>query len=154
VSPFGSLGSAPAEYTISKDKFIFLSPLFILNDYPCPAEFEFEPAEGQSIEDFLKETAEPIISSFESVTVILDGNEIESIANYRLTTDVFYFTGNPELAACFDPCITGSPQLGLIDGYFMMLKKLSPGKHTIVIRGAIPSEDFEFEDTIIFNVLK
>ncbi|MCF1751781.1 hypothetical protein [Mariniradius sediminis] len=154
VAPFGSLGSAPAEYTISKDTYVFLSPLFMFNDYPCPAEFEWEPAEGQSIEDFLEQTAKGIIDPFESVTVIIDGREIESIEKYRQNTGVFIFTGNPELAQCFDPCVTGSPQQGLMDGYFMMLKKLGPGKHTIVVKGELPAEDFQYEDTIIINVSK
>lgn len=154
VAPFGSLGSAPAEYTISKDKYVFLSPLFFFNDYPCPAEYEWEPAEGQSVEDFLEQTAKGIIDPFESITVILDGREIENIEKYRQNTGVFIFTGNPELTQCFDPCVTGSPQQGLVDGYFMMLKKLGPGKHTIVVKGELPSEDFQYEDTIIINVSK
>jgi hypothetical protein len=141
------------EYTINKDQYLLLSPTFVTNDYPCPAEFEFEPAEGQSLEDFLKETAKPYIDIFETVEVFIDGAQIDEALKYRISTDLFSFTGNPELAGCFDPCVTGEPQDAVIDGFFFMFKKMKIGKHTILIKGEAPSEDFNYEWTIILNVI-
>jgi len=152
IAPYGILGSAVEEYTITKDQYVFLSPALILNDYPCPSEFEFEPADGQSLEDFLKETGKEFLDVLEITKVIINGNEIEDVNKYRLSSDLFYFTGNPDLATCFDPCITGESQPGIVDGYFMMLKKLKVGKHTITVKGEIPSEEYSFEWTIVLNV--
>ncbi len=155
VAPFGSsIGDFTDEYTITKNQFVFLSPAFILYDYPCPAEFEFEPAEGQSLEDFLKELAKESIDAIETLEVIIDGNIVYDPKAYRTSTDLFYFTGNPDLAECYDPCITGEEQPAIIDGYFMMLKKFKVGRHTVVVRGEVPSDDFKYEVTFILNVTK
>lgn len=154
VSPFGSLENSTLEYTITKDQFVFLPSTFFFNNHPCPPEYEWEPAEGQSMEDFLKETAKEILNAVETLEVFFDGQEIEEVNKYRLSTDLFLFTGNPELTGCFDLCITGDPQPGLIDGYFMMFKKMKIGKHTIVIKGEIPSFEINFEITILLNVIK
>ncbi len=154
IAPFGSLESSNDEYTITRDQNIFLSPAFFFNDYPCPAEFDWEPAEGQSLEDFLKESAKEIMGGLEIKEITIDGNKIEDTDGYRLSTDLFHFTGNPELKECFDPCITGESQPAVIDGYFMMLKKLKVGKHTIVVKGEIPSEGFSFDWNLVLNVTK
>lgn len=154
IAPFGSLESSNDEYTITKDQYVLLSPAFFFNDYPCPAEYEWEPAEGQSLVDFLKESAKEVMDAFEIIEVTIDGNEIEDTDRYRLSTDLFYFTGNLELKDCFDACITGEPQPALIDGYFMMLKKLKVGKHTIFVRGEIPSQEYSFDWNLVLNVTK
>lgn len=153
VAPYGSLDKASVEYTITKDEFVFLSPAFFFNNYPCPAEYEWEPAEGQSLEEFLKEFAKEIIDAVETLEVYFDGIKVEEMNEYRLNTDLFYFTGNPELKECYDACIQGVPQPGLIDGYFMMFKKMKFGKHDIVIKGEVPSIDLVFEIKIILNVV-
>ncbi len=152
IAPYGGLDDSTDEYTITKDQFVLISPAFFLNNYPCPAEFDWEPAQGQSLEDFLKEYAEEIINTIETVEVIFDGIAIQEVSKYRISTDLFYFIGNPALVECYDPCITGEPQPGLVDGYFMMFKKMKTGKHTIVLRGDIPSEEFTYESTIVLNV--
>ena len=55
---------------------------------------------------------------------------------YRFTsTDLFEITGDLSLQTTLDPCITGSPQDAVIDGFFMMLKPLTQGAHTIVVHG-------------------
>jgi len=43
--------------TVPAGKSIFFPILAVGNDYPCPPEFNFEPAPGQSLEDFLTEGA-------------------------------------------------------------------------------------------------
>lgn len=153
VAPYGSLDKASAEYTITKDQFVFLSPAFFFNNYPCPAEYEWEPADGQSLEEFLKESAKDIMDDVEKLEVFFDGIKVEDVNEYRLNTDLFYFTGNPELKECYDACIQGVPQPGLIDGYFMMFKKMKFGKHDIFIKGEVPSIGLVFEIKIILNVV-
>lgn len=153
VAPYGNVEDSSAEYTITKDQFVFLSPAFLFNYYECPAEDEWEPAEGQSIEDFLKDYANESIDAIETIEVFFDGIEIEEINKYRLNTELFYFQGNPDLTECYDPCITGESQPGLVDGYFLMFKKMKVGNHTIVIKGEVPSADITFEINIILNVV-
>ncbi|CAN5543888.1 hypothetical protein BH23BAC1_BH23BAC1_45890 [soil metagenome] len=153
VAPYGIVEDASASYTITKDQFVFLSPAFIFNYYGCPAEYEWEPAEGQSIEDFLKEFAKETMDGIKTLDVFFDGIQIVEVNEYRLNTDLFYFTGNPVLTDCYEPCITGVPQPGLVDGYFLMFKKMKKGKHTILIKGEVPSFDFTFQINIVLNVI-
>src|SRR5690606_10652039 len=106
VAPYGIVEDASAVYTITNDQFVFLSPAFIFNYYGCPPENEWEPAEGQSIEDFLKESAKENLDAVENIEVFFDGHQIEEVNKYRLNTGLFNFNGNPDLTGCYDPCIT------------------------------------------------
>ena len=54
-----------------------------------------------------------------------------NLFDYRATSRLFYFTGDPSLTSTFDGCITGSSQPAVSDGYWIMLAPLSPGTHTI-----------------------
>lgn len=154
VAPYGSLASAADEYTISKDQYVLLSPAFFINNNPCPSEYEWAPAEGQSMEDFLRESAKGVIDPLKIVEVSIDGNKIDQTTKYRLSTDLYYFAANPDLTECYDACVTGETQPWLIDGYFMMLKKLNVGKHHIFVKGEVPSQDFTYEWNLILNVVK
>ena len=63
-----------------------------------------------------------------------------------------YFTGNPELATCYDPCITGEEQPGVMEGYIVMLKKMSPGTHIINMHGEIPMYDYTWDMVLNLHV--
>ncbi len=150
IAFWANLENTSIDITISRDKAIFLPIVTVLYDYPCPSEFEFEPEEGQSLEDFLRMGAAASIDEVENIQVTLDGVELENLNNYRFVHNLFYFTGNPELTGCWDPCITGQSQAGVTDGYFVMFKKLSVGQHTISTHGEIPGYDIEWNLT--FNI--
>jgi len=148
VTYFGALIIGEVDITIP-NKAIFLPIISILNDYPCP-DPDFEPADGQSLEDFLREGAVAYIDGLENLEVILDGVALDNMDNTRSSTSLFYFTGNTELADCYDPCITGEPQAGVANGYYIMIKKLGPGQHTLTTRGEYP--DFEFAWDVTLNI--
>jgi hypothetical protein len=105
-------------------------PIFVVvNDYPCP-DPNFAPAPGQSARDFLVGGIEPVIDSVSIAEATLDGR---SMRVRRITTDVFSFTGAVSQNT-FDPCITGSPQIALADGYWTLIEPLSPGDHILQLR--------------------
>ena len=111
-----------------------LCPLFIyLNDYPCP-DPDFHPAPGQSMEDFLTEGARAIIDGITPPSMEVDGVAINNTTSYRATSKLFIFTGDLSMQA-FDGCVTGSPQVGVSDGYLVLLKPLTPGAHTLRFSG-------------------
>jgi len=145
------VGDSEVDLTISKNDALFLPLASIVNDYPCP-DPEFEPAEGQSLEDFLQEGAIPLIEPIENLTFSFDGVAVENLEDYLFMSDLFYFTGNPELAECYDPCITGEPQPGVHHGYIVMLKKMNPGQHTIVMHGEIPMYEYTWDMTLNITV--
>jgi hypothetical protein len=102
-----------------------------LNDYPCP-DPSFEPAPGQSLEDFLAEGAAAVIDQVTNLQIEVDGVLLANVPNYRLGTDLFLFTSHPSLIA-IDPCVTGTPQPAVVNGYFLMFAPFSVGEHVLRI---------------------
>jgi hypothetical protein len=129
----GPLGSTfERSCTIPAGKAI-LSPIVgFLNDYPCP-DPAFQPASGQTLEDFLRTGVAGFIDAVTQAQADLDG---VSLQVQRITAGLFAFTGAADLVA-LDTCITGSPQLGVSDGYFLFIQPLSPGAHTLSIHSTI-----------------
>lgn len=137
--------------TISKDQAFFLPIASVVYDYPCP-DAEFEPAPGQSLEEFLQEGAVAYMNDIENLSFSFDGNQVSNLADYLFMSDLFYFTGNPEIIECYDPCITGEPQPGVHHGYYVMFKKMSQGAHTIVMHGEVPAYDYTWDMVINITV--
>ncbi len=145
------VGDSEVDLAISKNQAFLLPLAAIVNDYPCPDE-GFEPAEGQSLEDFLQEGAIAYFGEIENLSFSFDGVAAENLEDYLFLSDLFYFTGNSELAECYDPCITGEPQAGVHYGYMVMLKKMKVGLHTIQMHGEIPAYEFTWDMTLNITV--
>jgi len=118
----------------------------VLNDYPCP-DTSFHPAKGQTLYQFLIQGAAPIVNAVFDLTLTVDGRAVPNAMDYRFTSPrLFDITGNPTLQPVLDGCITGKPQPAISDGYFVMLRPLPVGTHTIITSGADPNGPFA--DTI------
>jgi len=131
--------------TIPHQKSLFLYIGAVVDTYPCPPEFGFEPAPGQSLYDFLRADAAFYLDTVDFLEVSLDGHTLNGFDGQTLNHDARYYryasddlfsiTGDLSLRTKLDPCITGSPQPAVLDGFFMMFKPLAPGEHTIVVHG-------------------
>jgi hypothetical protein len=108
---------------------VLYTPQSLLNDYPCP-DPTFQPAPGQTLEDFLAQGAKAFDDAITSMVVTIDGTSIDPDP-YRYLTHLFTFTGDPSLTATLDSCVTGTQQVAVVDGWFVILR-LSPGDHTLV----------------------
>jgi hypothetical protein len=105
-------------------------PVFsYLNDYPCP-DASFQPPPGQSLETFLGEFAAMLSDATSLKAASLNGR---SLPVRRVASRLFGFTGAASLQT-FDACITGSPQLGLIDGWWVLIDPLPPGRHVLTVQ--------------------
>lgn len=60
----------------------------VINDYPCP-DPNFKPAPGQSMEDFLTEGAQAFIDTATDLHVVVDGQPLHDLFDYRATSDLF-----------------------------------------------------------------
>jgi hypothetical protein len=101
-----------------------------LNDYPCP-DPSFEPAPGQSLEDFLAEGAKAATDAVDALTLTVDGVEVPALFSYRVATHLFEFAGDISMQG-LDPCVTGESQPAVSDGFMVMVMPLSAGEHTLV----------------------
>jgi hypothetical protein len=136
--------------TVPKGKSIGFALVTFLNDYPCP-DASFEPAPGQTVEDFLAEGAAGIIDLTDTLTAELDGVAIADPYSYRVASGLFRFTAAGDMDT-FDPCATGSPQLGVTDGFFLVLKPLAPGEHVLHFTGGISAFPFFMDVTWILTI--
>ena len=102
-----------------------------INDYPCPPQFGFEPAPGESLEHFLQRTGNDFLGTITDLFAEIDGKPLANLGSYRNTSDIFTFTADPAIASIFDPCVTGTPQPGVAIGYWLLLAPLPPGVHTL-----------------------
>jgi hypothetical protein len=137
----GTFGGTPVTRacTIPTGRGIFFPIVNYLNDYPCPEPPSFEPKARQSVEDFLTQGAQAQINPVNSLEVKLDGSSLTDLFDFRATSKLFGFTGAHDLGtgvkflrlAAVDTCVTGAPQLGVTDGYWIMLWPLSVGSHTL-----------------------
>jgi hypothetical protein len=129
-------GTVTRSCTLPAGKKIFFPIISTENDYPCPPGFP-QPAPGQSLKDFLTEGAVNTIDQAVNLQASLDGAKIPILPSYRGTSNMSSFSGDPSLTAPFDPCITGSQQKAVSDGYWLLLAPLSPGQHTLQFGGAL-----------------
>jgi len=149
----GSAGSSVTRTcSVPPGKAIFFPIVDVLVDYPCPPEWAFEPAPGQSLEEFLTEFGNFIMGFIEEMAVEVDGVPLENLSSYRGTSRMFTFTGDPSLTATYDACVTGTPQPGVSDGYWIMLAPLSHGGHTVHFSAAAPGLGFGLEVTYLLEV--
>jgi len=143
-APLG--GTNTLSCTIPAGKTILAPAATFINDYPCP-DPTFEPAAGQTLEDYLTRGVTPIIDSF-SVTVQLDGRPVKL---RRITAGLQSFTGAKDISS-IDGCITGSPQLGVADGQYAFIDPPSIGTHTLHIM--INSPTFGASDNTFHLTIK
>src|SRR4029077_10068164 len=149
----GTAGQGPVtrSCTIPTGKAIFFPIITYLNDYPCP-DPNFQPPPGQTLEQFLTEGAQAIIDLVTQLEVVVDGRSLNDLFSYRATSQLFTFTADPSLVA-FDSCVTGTSQYAVTDGYWILLRPLSPGRHTIFFHAVI---DFgggtTFEVQVTYNL--
>jgi len=72
-----------------------------------------------------------------NLAATIDGKPVD-LSKVRYTTGLVSFTGDPSLTATLDGCVTGSQQVGVADGWFVLLR-LSAGDHTLVVTATAPS---------------
>jgi len=130
-------GSVTRTCTIPSGRAILIPIINYLNDYPCPEPPPFQPAPGQSIDAFLAAGAAQVVDFVDLLEAELDGRPVVNLTTFRARSPLIGFTAAANLQV-FDSCITGSPQLGVSDGYWIMLKPPSVGTHTLRIKGRNP----------------
>ena len=140
--------------TIPAGKAIFFPLYNIWNDYPCP-DPGFQPAPGQSLYDFLRIGAAGYIDPNVIMAAEVDGVPLLNLSAYRAVSgpDVTVFTGDPSWASMnMDPCVTGTPQVAVADGYWIMLAPLKPGQHTIHFSAEAWAGTFNLDVTYYITV--
>ncbi len=116
--------------TVPFGKAIVAPVAYYLNDFPCP-DPQFAPAPEQSLEAFLQAGTAEVLAGITLTEARLNGRPV---AVRRVVTPVFGFTGAADIAANYDVCVTGAPQLGVTEGYFAFVEPPPKGTHVLHIR--------------------
>lgn len=146
--PVGNGLSYDRTCSVPAGKWILLPVINYLNDYPCVADPGFQPAKNQTLDAFLAEGAANLMDGVTIYEATLNGRPAPV---KRIRTALFGFTAAEDLNQ-FDGCLTGSPQLGVADGYFVFVEPLRPGKHTLAIHSKLPGLGLETEGHYTLNV--
>jgi hypothetical protein len=155
-------GSATRTCTVPARKMI-LFPLYNLeNDYPCP-DPNFHPGPGQSLEQFLTIGygdiwgARQYVDHITALSASLDGIPVKDLTlpsehpKYRATSPLFVFHGDRSLRVPLDPCI-GPLRMAVSDGYWIMLKPLPPGSHTLIFSSTWTDPSGSYPGTTTYNL--
>ena len=135
----------------------------ILNAYVsnCPENAdESYTCEDATSEEYIHDNAESLLDLDNTLSLEIDGVAVE-LDEYRAHTATFT-TSAPEdeedrLEACSGPirdnacgAPVGSPRNAASDGYWVMLRPLSPGAHQIRFAASVPK--FSFSIDITYNL--
>ena len=125
-------GNSSTTCTVPDDKTIVSAVFASIDDYPCP-DPTFQPPPNQSLEDFLLQDDAPFVDGATTMAR-LDGRPL-SVKHIK--SRLFSFTAAASVSV-FDPCVTGSPQLGVSDGYFVFIEPLHTGDHILELTWSGP----------------
>jgi hypothetical protein len=128
------VGDSSVTCAVPAGKMLVSAVYASLDDYPCPPEFNFQPPPDQSLEKFLLQDDAQYVDGV-TATGQLDGKPLRV---KRIKSRLFSFTAAASHSVS-DPCVTGSPQLGVSDGYFVFIEPLSVGPHLLQLSWSGPS---------------
>src|ERR1041385_6345533 len=79
--------------TVPAGKALFFPVIGTESDSPCP-DSGFAPAPGQSLDDFISEASRAISDQVSHVSVDIDGISLGDLSQQRITSPLFYVTGD------------------------------------------------------------
>jgi hypothetical protein len=111
---------------------------------------ECSEAEGNgSTFEELRACAAELADQFTNVHVILDGRALPDLDDFRFASPLFRFS--PVVGNVFGiPAAENSPSVA--DGFWVMLKHLKKGTHTLTFGGELPAFGFVTETTYTLTV--
>jgi hypothetical protein len=92
-------------------------------------------------DDQLTAQAKDALDTGTELKLLVDGKPIEKLERFRVRTGVFTFSGPEKADDAVHPSVFGK-QRAVSDGYWVMLKPLPPGEHTIEFGGKMTKPEF------------
>jgi hypothetical protein len=103
-----------------------------------------------TLEELFLSQINPVLDDA-TLSVTLNGYSFTNLSQYRFTSGFYNFVPNPDLTNCFgDPCLAETDLMWLTAGYWIMLKPLQYGQHTLNFSGGFPA--FGFELDVTYNI--
>ena len=125
------LATGSANITVQQNQSILVPVAEVTYPTPTCPHYVYHIQPGQSAETFLTEAVVNVANGLGDFFVRLDGVEIEDVDKFRYRTELFTLTPHPGLQQCYLLCHPEGELKFMTDGYFLVLKPLSPGVHTL-----------------------
>ncbi|MGE5139445.1 MAG: hypothetical protein ACM3JD_08300 [Rudaea sp.] len=151
----GTAGGATTRHcTIPAGKAIFFPVINVNVDYPCPGDPW--PVDNQAaLTAGLRDFARFIINGTTGLYAKVDGRNLRNLDRYRAISPLFWFKADPSLSAAWgDACLTGQDQVGVADGYWIMLAPLAVGEHELSFGGwfKVPELGLDFPVDVSYHL--
>jgi hypothetical protein len=104
---------------------------------------------GPQLEEKLRQCAEDIINEVDILEASIDGKNITNFEKFRVQSPLFTIT-IPEDNAFGYTNFTNIPQKTISDGYWVEVKGLDPGEHTIEFTGGATA--FNFVTHVLYHI--
>jgi hypothetical protein len=116
------------------------------------------PEDGATADE-ITEVASSVVDliDVDSLSVRIDGRIVDDLEDFRFKSPIFSFTGETpnvfsQIGCGAPPCYEGFRETAFADGYWILLRPLSPGRHTIRFHGEVPDFDFVVDVTYHLRV--
>ena len=104
---------------------------------------------GPQIEEGLRQCVENIINKVDILEASIDGKSITNFEKFRVQSPLFTIS-IPEDNAFGITNFTNIPQKAISDGYWVEVKVLDPGEHTIEFTGG--ATEFNFTTHVLYHI--
>ena len=104
---------------------------------------------GPQLEEGLRQCAEDIINEVDILEASIDGKSITNFEKFRVQSPLFTIS-IPEDNAFGITNFTNIPQKAISDGYWVEVKGLDPGEHTIEFTGGATA--FKFTTHVLYHI--
>ena len=104
---------------------------------------------GPQLEEGLRQCAEDIINEVDILEASIDGKSITNFEKFRVQSPLFTIS-IPEDNAFGITNFTNIPQKAISDGYWVEVKGLDPGEHTIEFTGGATA--FSFTTHVLYHI--
>jgi hypothetical protein len=97
----------------------------------------------------LQQCANDIVKDFTNLSLVIDGKQVADLADLRVQTGLFTFKSVEGNVFGLNPT---NSTIAVADGYWALIRPLTPGTHTISFGGSYPPQNFSTSATYTITV--
>lgn len=147
-----NLTNGTVNINVQQNQSIFVPVAEVTYPTPTCPDYVYQIYPGQSVETFLTDAVANTANGLEDLFVRLDGVDIEGVEKYRYRTDVFTLTPHSDLKQCQLLCHPKGELQLMTEGYFIVLKPLTPGVHILDLNAKDKVTNINFKSTFTISV--
>jgi len=144
-----------ANITMEHGQSLFIPVVAAFYSTPTCSHYTYQIQPGQDPQNFLAATVGAILDGTREQFIKIDGTDVTNLTSYQYQTDMASLTPNSTLQNCstvFKCFPEGNLQV-MTKGYFVVIKPLAIGSHTITFHSKNILFDTQFFSTLNITVI-